>query len=168
MGGRWDGLAIIPKGLRPPAQGCEERATLGHRWQMDSTPTGLRPIRLKISDDSWKASFRFRTCIGTMNLFPHCACVVECAPDRSGALFERIVPWTDRRHLAHAKERRTIPPLLGGEISPKNSRIEPLNRWLAGHLARQEGLPAASPSPGGEGRGEGGRSSIPFRTPCPP
>ena len=31
----------IPKGLCPPAQGCEERATLGHRSQMESTPTGL-------------------------------------------------------------------------------------------------------------------------------
>ena len=62
-----------------------------------------------------------------------------------------------------------------GENSPKNSRIEPLNRWLAGHLAKQEGLPAASPSPGGEGWGEGGRSrrshSIPhsaLRTPHSP
>jgi hypothetical protein len=33
----------IPKGFRPKAQGCEERATLG-KWKPDvTTPTGLRP-----------------------------------------------------------------------------------------------------------------------------
>jgi hypothetical protein len=31
----------IPKGLRPPAQGCEERATLGAQRLNISTPTGL-------------------------------------------------------------------------------------------------------------------------------
>ena len=34
--------APIPKGLRPPAQGCEPRATLGKRVREGSTPTGLR------------------------------------------------------------------------------------------------------------------------------
>ena len=33
----------IPKGLRPPAQGCEQRATLGPANERDTTPTGLRP-----------------------------------------------------------------------------------------------------------------------------
>ena len=31
-----------PTGHRPPAQGCEERATLGLRSRFPSTPTGLR------------------------------------------------------------------------------------------------------------------------------
>src|ERR1051326_7342338 len=30
--------ATIPKGLRPPAQGCEERATLGKRWRGLTNP----------------------------------------------------------------------------------------------------------------------------------
>ena len=33
----------IPTGFRPPAQGCEERATLGNSAKFASTPTGLRP-----------------------------------------------------------------------------------------------------------------------------
>src|SRR5438874_2055667 len=33
----------IPKGLRPPAQGCEGRATLGVGPKVLSTPTGLWP-----------------------------------------------------------------------------------------------------------------------------
>jgi hypothetical protein len=32
----------IPTGFCPPAQGCEERATLGNRRTRISTPTGLR------------------------------------------------------------------------------------------------------------------------------
>ncbi len=31
----------IPKGLRPPAQGCEERATLGHDSQMEINHNGV-------------------------------------------------------------------------------------------------------------------------------
>jgi len=34
----------IPKGLWPPAQGCEGRATLGGRVNLISTPTGLQPV----------------------------------------------------------------------------------------------------------------------------
>ena len=34
---------IIPKGLRPPAQGCEARATLGKCVRQWPTPTGLWP-----------------------------------------------------------------------------------------------------------------------------
>ena len=34
----------IPKGLWPPAQGCEERATLGYGSEMGSTATRLRQI----------------------------------------------------------------------------------------------------------------------------
>src|SRR5439155_14920485 len=34
----------IPKGFRPKAQGCEERATLGRNRGRDSTLKGLRPI----------------------------------------------------------------------------------------------------------------------------
>ena len=33
----------IPKGFRPKAQGCEERATLGKETPNLTTPTGLRP-----------------------------------------------------------------------------------------------------------------------------
>src|ERR1043166_3904727 len=36
-------LKPIPKGLRPSAQGCEERATLGWRKGMIATPKGLWP-----------------------------------------------------------------------------------------------------------------------------
>ena len=35
---RWP--RTIPKGLRPPAQGCEARATLGHDSQMETNPNG--------------------------------------------------------------------------------------------------------------------------------
>ena len=38
------GIAAIPKGLCRPAQGCEERATLGGRAEADPTPTGLRLV----------------------------------------------------------------------------------------------------------------------------
>src|SRR6266571_3872519 len=34
-------LRPIPKGLRPPAQGCEARATLGIRPQMETNPNGV-------------------------------------------------------------------------------------------------------------------------------
>ena len=34
----------IPTGFRPPAQGCEERATLGYPPISVTTPTGLRPF----------------------------------------------------------------------------------------------------------------------------
>jgi hypothetical protein len=37
-------LGRIPKGFRPPAQGWEERPTLGRRSDYLSTPTGLRPF----------------------------------------------------------------------------------------------------------------------------
>jgi len=33
----------IPKGLWPSAQGCEERATLGSRWEVETTPKALWP-----------------------------------------------------------------------------------------------------------------------------
>src|SRR5207249_868026 len=36
----------IPTGLRPPAQGCEERATLGRPDERSATPTGLWPYEL--------------------------------------------------------------------------------------------------------------------------
>jgi len=36
------GYFPIPKGLRPKAQGCEERATLGGIVETPTTPTGLR------------------------------------------------------------------------------------------------------------------------------
>src|SRR6266545_8010598 len=36
-----DGVGI-PTGFRNEAQGCEERAILGHRGEETSTPTGLR------------------------------------------------------------------------------------------------------------------------------
>ena len=36
----------IPKGLCPPAQGCEQRATLGELRREVPTPTGLRPPSL--------------------------------------------------------------------------------------------------------------------------
>src|SRR5438445_768819 len=41
-------LRTIPKGLCPPAQGCEERATLGYGSQMKTNPNGVvtKPIRL--------------------------------------------------------------------------------------------------------------------------
>ena len=48
--------------------------------------------------------------------------------------------------------------MVHGEISPNHSRIEPLNQWPAGDLPKHQGRPTASPSPGGEGWGEGGRS----------
>jgi hypothetical protein len=35
----------IPKGLRPKAQGCSARATLGRLNRNATTPTGLRPIQ---------------------------------------------------------------------------------------------------------------------------
>ena len=38
------GLRPIPKGLWPPAQGCEERATLGDEPPGSPTPTGLWPF----------------------------------------------------------------------------------------------------------------------------
>src|SRR6266404_1562576 len=51
------GLAIpIPPGLRLPAQGCEERATLGTCRQASTTPTGLRPFPLFSSHDAATAS----------------------------------------------------------------------------------------------------------------
>ena len=42
--GQQAGRRPIPKGLRPPAQGCEERATLGHDSKMNSTATRLRQV----------------------------------------------------------------------------------------------------------------------------
>jgi len=38
----------IPKGLRPPAQGCEARATLGMRSNI-TTPTGLRQFWIDLN-----------------------------------------------------------------------------------------------------------------------
>jgi hypothetical protein len=39
----WEWLRpLIPTGLRPPAQGCEEQATLGQRPKESSTLKGLR------------------------------------------------------------------------------------------------------------------------------
>ena len=35
--------SAAPTGLRPPAQGCEEQATLGTRGESSPTPTGLWP-----------------------------------------------------------------------------------------------------------------------------
>ena len=34
----------IPKGLRPPAQGCEARATLGHPGKTITNPNGVAPF----------------------------------------------------------------------------------------------------------------------------
>ncbi len=39
----------IPKGLRPKAQGFEERATLGGMAESPTTPTGLRPFNPRLS-----------------------------------------------------------------------------------------------------------------------
>ena len=36
--------ARTPTAFRPPAQGCEARATLGNRRRKFTTPTGLRPF----------------------------------------------------------------------------------------------------------------------------
>ena len=56
-----------------------------------------------------------------------------------------------------------------GKEFPNHSRIQPLNQWLAAHLPKLEGHPAASPSPGGESQGgrcsrSSGRESAP--SPC--
>src|SRR6059036_874410 len=51
----------IPKGLRPTAQGCEERATLGKRRSKSTTATRLRPCLaghvqgLRRSGGGWRA-----------------------------------------------------------------------------------------------------------------
>ncbi len=49
----------IPKGLRPPAQGCEARATLGSKPQAVPTPTGLRPFRAVPSHNPVGVGVRF-------------------------------------------------------------------------------------------------------------
>ena len=41
----WGFLASIPTGLRPLAQGCEARATLGNRAQRPSNPNGVVPLQ---------------------------------------------------------------------------------------------------------------------------
>src|SRR5690349_21346451 len=38
---RWHDCVSIPKGLRPKAQGCEERATLGNRRDVILNPNGV-------------------------------------------------------------------------------------------------------------------------------
>ena len=43
QGNRMARASRIPKGFRPPAQGCEERATLGHRGQSSQPQRGCVP-----------------------------------------------------------------------------------------------------------------------------
>ena len=65
----------IPKGLRPPAQGCEARATLGHGSQMETNPNGVvtKTIRL--------ASRRIcRNPVGAVPVLPCSPKVGACAP----------------------------------------------------------------------------------------
>jgi len=49
----------IPKGLRPPAQGCEERGTLGNRFDAPPTPTGLWLLRHEPSRNPFGVGARF-------------------------------------------------------------------------------------------------------------
>src|SRR6266446_1625800 len=49
-------LRTIPKGLRPPAQGCEARATLGTRSNKITTSIGSRPISLALAQHSLACS----------------------------------------------------------------------------------------------------------------
>src|SRR5436309_1390396 len=49
----------IPKGLRPKAQGCEARATLGVRRKKTTTPTGLRLRALRSSETKPRWGFVF-------------------------------------------------------------------------------------------------------------
>src|SRR6266478_5406989 len=50
-----DGTSI-PQGLRPPAQGCEERATLGLRRGGDSTLKGLWSFLARAWSDAGRAT----------------------------------------------------------------------------------------------------------------
>jgi hypothetical protein len=49
----------IPKGLRPPAQGCEERATLGNHRENFATPLGLCVSRTVTQGSSCLATLGF-------------------------------------------------------------------------------------------------------------
>ena len=69
--------APIPKGLCPPAQGCEARATLGNSArQIGSTPTGLRPCGQRRRPQprwGWKACRRCTqgsSCLATLGFEP--------------------------------------------------------------------------------------------------
>jgi hypothetical protein len=48
MGGKMMRVERIPTGFQPPAQGCEERATLGLLTQVISNPNGVASFAAKI------------------------------------------------------------------------------------------------------------------------
>src|SRR2546428_9863 len=65
----------IPKGLRPPAQGCEARATLGMRPQMETNPNGVATKTVRL------ASRRVcRNPVGVVRILPRLPKVGAGAP----------------------------------------------------------------------------------------
>ncbi len=65
----------ITKGLRPPAQGCEERATLGHGSQMETNPNGVVTKTIR------SASRRMcRNRVAFVPVLPRSPKVGACAP----------------------------------------------------------------------------------------
>ncbi len=46
----------IPKGFRPKAQGCEERATLGVRWRRRFTPERVAALPCRVSNTKCEAA----------------------------------------------------------------------------------------------------------------
>ena len=76
---------LIPKGLCPPAQGCEERETLGCGEQKVATPTGLwPPLHVEVTTPLGLAARRLfsqgSSCLATLGYKPESlwdSCLLE-------------------------------------------------------------------------------------------
>ena len=142
----------IPKGLHPPAQGCEERATLGTGSKSVSTPTGLQ------QPTSWEIQ-------------PRWGCGLLCAvPQGSSFLatlgFVTESLWDSAKRPSESWAMRSPRGEITSAVFWQNWRVcrsassikESKPGDDGGEVNGLKGRTTVSPSPGGEGRGGDGPS----------
>jgi hypothetical protein len=112
----------IPKGLRPPAQGCEARATLGKRPQMETNPNGVvtKIVRL--------ASRRIcRNRVAVVPVLPRSPKVGACAPTLGFGPQPRWGWRESQRDSVHQPKvaRHELPWVMVRKWKPTATRLRP-------------------------------------------
>jgi hypothetical protein len=121
------GLRRIPKGFHPPAQGCEERATLGSRPQRINPEVGCIKFPPPIGSDFWHPlSLRPRR--PAARLFPHHAPPLEgSCPAASGPhlLSITLLPIRGSLFLVFPNEHRIfLKDLSDPQGAPRSLRAK--------------------------------------------
>ena len=127
-------ILTIPKGLWPPAQGCEARATLGHDAEMNSTATRLWQIPRRRPFNPKRIFHPIRFCVASKTPATHPE-IQSCddAPPARRCIASLVPDWIGSR-----KNPRSHPAIRSRR---HRGRGPPAPRST--HLTRPSPLPPA-------------------------